>query len=320
MFLSSLLTCRLCHAAAAHRTYRVKEMLLGTRQSFDYFQCSQCQALQITSIPSDIGRFYPSDYSSFDRVGRLKLLAKGKRLSSTLFNDSVLGGWIARVFGPAPMAYFLQDLRPFRHRPIVDVGCGVGTLLQEMHVAGFTSLVGIDPYADTNIPQRPGLRIAKQDFLATTESFDVIMFNHSLEHVPDMAETLRHAFQHLAPDGRLVVRIPVLGHAWDVYGTDWVQLDAPRHFHLFSVPAFEAYAWKQGFEVMRTICDSSDLQFWGSEQYRADIPMNDPRSYSVNPKTPFFTAERLRAFHEQAEELNRHLAGDSAYFLFKKVA
>jgi hypothetical protein len=148
-----------------------------------------------------------------------------------------------------------------------------------------------------------------------TGEWDWVMFHHSFEHVPDPLETLRAAACLLARGGTCLIRIPtVSSEAWEQYGVDWVQLDAPRHLFLHSLESMERLAREAGLVVREVQFDSTAFQFWGSEQYRADIPLRDPRSYAVDPGASIFTAESLALFATRARELNAARRGDQAAF------
>lgn len=43
------------------------EMMFGFGEEFAYFECSKCGCLQISEIPVDISKYYPSDYYSFSQ-------------------------------------------------------------------------------------------------------------------------------------------------------------------------------------------------------------------------------------------------------------
>src|SRR5437660_1670859 len=60
-------TCRACDATAAQRHIAVREMMFGTREVFDYAECSTCKSLQIVTVPDDLSRFYPTQYTCFQR-------------------------------------------------------------------------------------------------------------------------------------------------------------------------------------------------------------------------------------------------------------
>ena len=60
------MNCRICGNAEDNRTFEVREMMFGTRETFTYFQCAKCGCLQMVEIPSDMSRYYPPEYYSFN--------------------------------------------------------------------------------------------------------------------------------------------------------------------------------------------------------------------------------------------------------------
>jgi hypothetical protein len=92
-----------------------------------------------------------------------------------------------------------------------------------------------------------------------------------------------------------------------------VQLDAPRHLSVPTEAATRAAAAAAGLRVGRAWRDSDAIQFWGSEQYRLGIPLEDPRSvmHGGHP----FTAGQLRGWAARARALNRAGEGDSGCFV-----
>ena len=107
------------------------------------------------------------------------------------------------------------------------------------------------------------------------------------------------------------MRVPtVSSYAWERYRTDWVQMDAPRHFFLFSTGAVELLAQKAGFKVRNIVYDSTSLQIWGSEQYAMDVPLFSRRSLAKNPFARTFSRAQKRGFRELARRLNEEGRGD----------
>jgi hypothetical protein len=137
--------------------------------------------------------------------------------------------------------------------------------------------------------------------------------------MPDPLQALKDFHRLLAPGRQVLVRIPVAAAAWEEYGPDWVQLDAPRHFFLHTERSMEILADRAGFRVRNVIYDSSESQFMGSEQYRMGIPLRDPRSYRVNPANSVFTPVQVAAYRERAMALNREHKGDSACFFLQAL-
>ena len=135
----------------------------------------------------------------------------------------------------------------------------------------------------------------------------------------EQQDTLQQAYNILNPGGVVLLRVPtVSSFAWQHYGVHWVQLDAPRHLYLNSLQSIQVLAQKTGFTLEQTVYDSNAFQFWGSEQYEQNIPLQDPRSYAIAPQNASFDAQRIRDFATRANELNAAQQGDQAAFYLRK--
>jgi hypothetical protein len=73
-----------------------------------------------------------------------------------------------------------------------------------------------------------------------------------------------------------------------------------------------------GLEIDRAVCDSTAFQFWGSEQYRRDIPMQDERSFFVNPGKSAFSILQILRYSREANALNSAGEGDQMVFYLTK--
>lgn len=294
-------------------------MMFGTRERFLYIECRACRSLQIAEIPADLGPFYPPGYYAhgtelYRENSRFRRWLKRCRARRVAGRADAVGAVVSTLLGHA---WHQRALGSVPHEAsILDVGCGRGQLLVTMAEEGFADLTGADPYIEEDIEYPEGIRIFRRELGALTGTWDVIMLHHSLEHVPDPLRTLREARERLRAGGRVLVRLPVAGSsAWREYGVHWVQLDAPRHLHIPSVRGMRALAEAAGLRVDSVEFDSDELQFWGSEQYRRDIPLHDPRSWLADPEASLFTPKDLRSFRRRAQALNREGAGDQACFI-----
>ena len=180
---------------------------------------------------------------------------------------------------------------------------------------GFGRLVGVDPFieADLRFPGR--ITVLKRQLGEVTGSFDYVVFNHSFEHMREPHEVLKQVHSLLAHGGQLIISTPIASSfAWREYGADWVQLDAPRHLFIPSVDGLEILAQQAGLRVKQVVYNSTEFQFWGSEQYRRGIPHTDKRSYWRSPKDSTFTPAQIASFRRRADELNAAGDGDTASF------
>ena len=325
----STMECRICKNTDHNIHYDVREMMLGLRSLHGYFECAECGCLQISEIPENIQGFYPSDdYYSYDKVeagtGIKGFLIKKRDLYAA--TGKCLLGKIMQSFQPHDKLPSLRHANVTLDSKILDVGCGAAHLLHSMKEAGFNNVLGIDPFNKDEINYDNGLNIKKKSIhdLAVKDKqgdWDLIMFNHSFEHVFDQQEVLEKTYQLLKPGGTCMIRIPtVTSWAWRSYGIDWVQLDAPRHFFLHSIKSMQLLAEQTGFTLDDVVYDSFAFQSWGSIQYQQDIALHDENSYAVNPEKSPFNADDIREFEEHSKELNASKSGDQAAFYLKKQA
>jgi SAM-dependent methyltransferase len=314
--------CRICGNEQGHAVYAVREMMFGYPDRFPYFQCPQCGCLQIAEIPPAMARYYPDTYYSFQNPPARSRIVKFLLRQRDQYALSGRGSLGKRLYARYPRLDLrcLRELSVGADTRILDVGCGTGSLLCLLSALGLKHLLGIDPYNAREIADEAGFQILKREIGEVAGEWDIVMFHHSFEHVADPARTLRAVHEVLSAAGCCIIRIPLSSsYAWQHYGVDWVQLDAPRHVFLHSVESMQLLAAQAGFTVDRVVHDSTAFQFWGSEQYRAGIPLTDPRSYAGNPKASMFSKKDLAGFAKRAEELNQARQGDQAAFYLRKA-
>ncbi len=318
--------CRICENSDHNTTYEVREMMLGLRDMHTYFECAECGCLQIATVPDNIQEYYPNeDYYSYDAVKAVtgikgKLIKMRDRYAAT---GSCFIGRLMQRIQPHDKLPSLRHAKVSLDSKILDVGCGAGHLLHSMQEAGFKELLGVDPFNAKELNYDNGLNIQPKSIhdMSGSNEWDLIMFNHSFEHVFDQHDVLEKVMSLLKPNGICMIRIPtVTSWAWRNYGVDWVQLDAPRHLFLHSLQSMNVLAEQKGFKLENVVYDSFAFQQWGSEQYKKDIALHDENSYTVNPdKSPFSNAD-IREFETHSKELNNSKSGDQAAFYLRKPA
>ena len=314
--------CKICGNESNNKTYEVLEMMFGYRDKFKYFQCSVCKCLQIESIPLDMSKYYPENYYSFHSKSEKNFIKKKITLCRdhyALNGKGFFGKIIYRKF-PREDLFSMHKLPITKESNIMDVGCGGGVLLKTLKSLGFKNLLGIDPFNEKDIEYKNGLKILKKNLREVEDSWDLIMFHHSFEHIWEQTETLITVSKMLRKDGVCLIRIPLVSsHAWRYYGVNWVQLDAPRHFFLHSIESMKLLCKNTGFEISQIDFDSTSFQFLGSEQYVHDIPLRDPRSYTENKKNSIFKKADFKKYYTKAKEYNAINQGDQAVFYLRKL-
>ena len=316
--------CKVCDNPTGNKSHIAREMMFGSRDEFDYLECAKCGCLQIGKIPEDLSRYYPENYYAFHRScetkeGRVKSFFKHQRACYCLYGKNPLGMLLSKVFG-APVYYeWLRGAAVHFQSEILDVGCGDGHFLLGMQKDGFSSLTGVDAFIDDHICYEDGVRILKKEISDVDQNFDFIMLRHSFEHMSRPRGVFQELYRLLRPNRYLLISTPVSSSfAWRTYSVNWVQLDAPRHLFLHTPASIKILADEVGFEVADVIFDSTEFQFWGSEQYMRGIPLRDSNSYAENPQQSVFSKDKIESFKTQALDLNKINDGDSARFYLYK--
>jgi SAM-dependent methyltransferase len=120
-------------------------------------------------------------------------------------------------------------------RRLLDVGCNVGNLVAAATAAGFLAEgVEPDPVAAAEA-QRLGRHVRGGYVTEVSQSYDVIVFNHVLEHVFDLRSALSHVRTVLAPEGRVFIFVPYYqGLAARAMGSRWMGWYPQQHVWQFT--------------------------------------------------------------------------------------
>lgn len=312
------LTCPICHQTEGNTPLRAREMMFGTREVFSYTQCIHCGCWSLQQPPADMSPYYPANYYSFhlrSPLSPVRAFLKSHMGRAVLGKKDLLGTYLNKKLGPPFDANWFTKTGTKTSDSILDVGCGNGVLLLHLQLAGCSQLTGCEPYLNADITYPHNLTIHKKDISEMEGAYDLIMFHHVFEHLGNPLETLRHVYRLLRPGHFAIIRIPVADSlAAETYGTNWVQLDAPRHLYLHTKNSMALLAKEAGLEVRDVVHDSNGFQFWGSEQYVQDIPLYDPRSFYQGRSHELFTKEQIADYEHRAQKLNTEGRGDAAAF------
>jgi SAM-dependent methyltransferase len=306
--------CEVCKSPLSE-AFIAKEMMLGYRNEFEYGVCPNCGTLQILYEPDSIAEYYPPYYYSFTQeIPKLKPLPLIKRLVKDFGmkkkyrkNENDLLKWF-------------KPLKVMPSNKILDIGCGSGRLICELFNTGFQNVHGVDKFISGEFDYGYGVKVFHKDLSELKkENYDLLMMHHVFEHMYKPLEELKKSHALLKKNGHLIIRIPVVGKAWEYYKEKWIQLDAPRHFFIHTEESIAILAQQSGFRITDVIYDSSAFQFWGSELYKQDIALVDQETKKYRRPEDFFSEKVLAEYEQEAELLNENKQGDQAVFYLKKI-
>jgi len=154
---------------------------------------------------------------------------------------------------------------------MLDVGCGSGLSLLEAKAMGVDAWgIEADPNAQRFADQL-GLRIHQgglQDAPFAGTSFDLVVLNQVIEHIPEPDKALQIIQQRLATDGRVVLVFPNVNSLWcKLSGLRWINWHIPYHLHHFTLKTFTRMAERCGYRIVRSRTITPNL--WSLLQVRA---------------------------------------------------
>lgn len=310
--------CKICNCTHRHQQIIAREMMFGFRDEFIYFKCINCGCLQIAEIPEDLSKYYPQNYYSYNQTNQSNKFIK--KIKSFLINAYMSGFTIFKYipflknFYNRISCFLLITLKEYINKKstVLDIGCGSGLLLLELRDYGYANLTGIDPYIEEDIFYQSGVKILKQTVEEHDGKYDIIMLNHCFEHMSNPHTALKNIHKMLNNNGTLLIRVPVSdSFAFRKYQNNWYQLDAPRHFYLYTTKAMSYLAKDSNFVIKDIIYDSKDHQILWSEKYIRDITLLDDMKY-----TPSYI-KNCRKF---VKHLNKIKDGDQCCFILKKAS
>ncbi len=112
-----------------------------------------------------------------------------------------------------------------REAKILDIGCGVGYFLHYLHLKGYKDILGIDlspqmiGICKANIPNvRAEVADALGYLRSHEETFDAIVANDTLEHVPKdrMIDLIAATHAALKANGTFLIKVPNLGNLFAI--------------------------------------------------------------------------------------------------------
>lgn len=315
-------------------------MFHGSRQEFYYLVCSRCHSIYLESLPKDIGSFYKGYYSlkplklfnNHDIIFLIKryIRIRSYRLLLLLVNFTPFIKIIWKYFlHNLPIKFyhildgnlqcFLYSSSGFGYK-ILDVGAGTGSFLIMLKRLGFKDAIGIDPYLDQDIYWNNSLLVKKISFLNVTDRFDIIIFNHSLEHICNQSEILLNARRLLTPRGTIIVQLPNADSPeLSKYFGNWWGLHAPFHISLPTRLGLEILCSNLKLKIIDTIYTSRAEHYLYSQEYEKNISAYQEGSFNFGGSACIWNEKDKMEASKIAFERNRNASGEIVAYLLAAV-
>jgi SAM-dependent methyltransferase len=315
-----MMNCIICNCNSKMSEHLIREKMFGTFEEFTYLQCENCKVLKLKNVIQDYSPYYNESYYSLldstkkDKKG-IRLIKKVRLIFSSIKYLKVV---VPASVKPSYFSWITRIGLGF-NKKILEVGCGKGRQLFVLYNNGYNNLYGIDPFIKQDI-ENINIHIKKCDLFNYTESnFDLIIFNHSLEHIENHQMVLLKAIELLNKNGRIIIRTPIIGRSFDIYKSNWVEIDAPRHVIIHSMNSMQILLKGINLKINEIIYDTDEFEFWGSEQFCNNIATNSKRSFSVNPSDSMFSKRQMDCYKVLASDYNKRGIAGRACFIIEKL-
>ena len=299
-------TCRICGSTDLAEPIRLRESMFGTGETFPYQQCNDCECLQIVERPGSMEQYYPSTYYSYGIAPRS--IRNWIRSLLAYYGPARL--FAGRDWWENPDRKSLRGANIARSSRILDLGCGSGNFTASLRDIGLRNVTGADPFIPRDMVHPNGVRILRKEASEIEGEFDLVMMQASLEHVWDQHGIIHEIARLLAPGGRCMVNIPTLDSwAWDNYGGNWVHLDPPRHFYIYSRSGITRLLASAGLVVTSIVDSASAFGILASEKVRMGLPQIDPATGRYDYER-VLSSDVIASAAAKARRLNQEKRGD----------
>lgn len=312
------MTCRICNSNHIADKFYAREMLQGSRLEFEYFICADCSTVQILSTSLDMSKYYNGTYYSLN--GSIK---SKKNFLSGLRNDFIFAGknQIAGSIFEKMFPIYKEHkvvasyLHPERH--LLDIGCGNGDFLRTLRVSGVKKLTGIEPFLAESIEIDSDFKLIKGDISSLDEKFDLIRLHHVFEHVPNPRQTLYQVSGLMNDNAIVILTIPIADFVFRKYKQHAYVLQAPHHFHLFSIEGICELLTSCGFFIDNLIRNAKGISNWlfMSELWSNDVSLDE---WSTTSKK-INIHRKMKQFKLIEKDLINQGLGDNLTLVLKKV-
>lgn len=274
--------CSVCGSTGVDVYFGLKDQLYGTPGEWKITQCSNEDCALAWLNPRVAKESLASLYIDYythagDSVGPV---SRAEPTSS----QGLLSG-LRRISGleKARKNAALMYLSGLDVGRVLDVGCGNGMRLRLFTELGWIAEgQDVDAAAVEYARKSTGLTVHLEEIDEMGEqqgSYDAVVMNHVLEHVPDPCLFLAECKRLLRPGGKLVAVVPNFsstGHSF--FKRSWWGLDPPRHLYHFSPNNLRKMASLAGLPCAKTFSSVSNAEIIALSSFmvRRKIPMTMP--------------------------------------------
>lgn len=241
---------------------RIWDDRYGSPGTFSVLRCESCG--QMVTAPPLSEEDLPGLYSQYYPRGKVDLQAIEKEAAAVLAPGAAEKRHREGTYNQGHYA-----VKP--GQKVLDIGCGsCVSLLEVRNLGGLAFGVEADPNVRA-IADHFGLKVHignAYDNPFPEETFDLIVLNQVIEHVPEPLALLRFVRGRLKPGGKVILAFPNTGSLnRRISRRKWINWHIPYHLHHYNKKSFAMIAEKTGYKVVRVQTITPNI--WTMLQLRA---------------------------------------------------
>lgn len=231
------IACNLCRSHETKHLFSIR--------SFNVVRCLDCGLAYLNPMP------HPDDAAGLYTVDYYR--SKDAEEDTPLGYPDYLELQEHHTFVADELLRPLRDMRP---GTVLDVGCGMGTMLKRFRELGWDAYgVDVSAYATDYARNELDLKVftgAVEESGLPENFFDLVSLVHVIEHLPDPRKTLETLHKLLKPGGVIIVATHDMNGLWPrIVGKRWRHLNIPEHLYFFSKKNLNRMLEEIGFRTFR---------------------------------------------------------------------
>ena len=235
-------SCPVCNSYNALLLKKINFSLYNTHpmhEGYDLVQCQGCSFIYAdTKVTQDELDDYYSNLSKYES----KEISTGGGYTEYDRNRLI------------DTAKYISSKFEDKNLAIVDVGCAIGGLLEQLKNEGFNNITGIDPSIScVNITKNEkNINCFHASLFELNETFgkyDVVILSHVWEHILDLESALKSIETILNPDGFIYVECPNAMNYKDLIHAPFQEFNT-EHINHFSSSSFYNFFGSRGYSLL----------------------------------------------------------------------